>query len=132
MHGTPKPRDIDFDGLVRKTASGDVVPVEFLDGGSIHRFWVVTSDRERYYDILGGAPQTTGAEKKPTGRASSDAPTCRPQVTLVPPQRTVDWSDRGHWDAARMPCRYCGAATNMRDPQLRPSCKVCHEAHQPT
>ena len=131
MHATPKPRDIDFDGLVRKTAAGDVVPVEFLDGASVHRFWVVTSDRERYYDILGGAPQTRGVEKTPSAHASRNAPTCRPQVTLIPPQRTVDWSDRKHWDAARLPCRYCGTATNMRDLQRRPSCKVCHEEHQP-
>ncbi|MFB7211114.1 hypothetical protein [Streptomyces sp. NPDC056255] len=66
-----------------------------------------------------------------TQEAVAGGQACQPQVPLVPPQRAVDWSDRKHWDAARLPCRYCGAATNMRDLQQRPSCKVCHEEHQP-
>lgn len=130
-HTTPRPLGILFDDLVRKTASGLIVPVEHKAGRTVHRFWVTDTDRERYYDILGGAPQITGAEEKPSAHASRNAPTCRPQVTLIPPQRTVNWNDPKHWGAAQLPCRYCGAGTNLRDLQQRPSCKVCHEEHQP-
>lgn len=128
---TPRPLGILFDDLVRKTASGLIVPVEHKVGRTVHRFWVTDTDREQYYDILGGAPQIVSEDEKPWAHAGRNAPTCRPQVTLVPPQRTVNGSDPKHWDAARLPCRYCGTSTNLRDMQRRPSCKVCHEEHQP-
>ncbi|MEE1812620.1 hypothetical protein [Streptomyces sp. BE133] len=131
-HATPKPRDIDFDNLVRETAAGLVVPVEFPDGSSVHRFWVSAADRARYYDILGGAPlKAQGSEWGPKGHSSSDGPTCRPQVTLIPSQRpTVDWRSASHWSATQRPCRFCGGATNLRDDRQLPAHKVCHEAQQ--
>ncbi|MFI5744163.1 hypothetical protein ACIA9I_38120 [Streptomyces anulatus] len=83
-HTTPRPLGILFDDLVRKTASGLIVPVEHKVGRTVHRFWVTDTDREQYYDILGGAPQIVSEDEKPSAHASRNAPTCRPQVTFGP------------------------------------------------
>ncbi|MFJ1900491.1 hypothetical protein [Streptomyces sp. NPDC088115] len=129
-HSTPKPRDIDFDSLVRSTAAGLVVPVEFPDKTTTHRFWVSADDRDRYYDLLGGAPSgPAGPELVPKGHASNDGPTCRPRVTLIPSQRpTVDWRSASHWSSTARPCRFCGSVTNLRDDRQLPAHKVCYEA----
>ncbi|WP_331728795.1 hypothetical protein OG693_39435 (plasmid) [Streptomyces sp. NBC_01259] len=129
-HSTPKPRDIDFDSLVRSTAAGLVVPVEFPDKTTTHRFWVSADDRDRYYDLLGGAPSgPAGPELVPKGHASNDGPTCRPRATLIPSQRpTVDWRSASHWSSTARPCRFCGSVTNLRDDRQLPAHKVCYEA----
>lgn len=98
-HVTPKPRDILFDDLVRKTASGLVVPIEHQVGRLTHRFWVTSQDQLRYIDVLGvPTPHGGGAaeESTPSAHASENAPTCRPQVApedayalLIPGQRAV-------------------------------------------
>lgn len=129
-HATPKPRDIDFDGLVRKTAAGLVVPVEFRDGSSTHRFWVSDADRDRYYDILGGAPAGGVEESGRTraGHASVDAPTCRPRVVLTSPGRVLDWRDSStHWSSEMRPCRHCKGMTPLRNDFGVPAHKVCEE-----
>ncbi|MFF8250032.1 hypothetical protein [Streptomyces griseus] len=131
-HTTPRPLGILFDDLVRKTASGLIVPVEHKVGRDIHRFWVTDTDRERYYDILSGALPAMDAEEKPAAHASSNAPTCRPQMTLVPSQRNPDWSDSERWAREMRACRTCGLYANLRDLQVNPFCELCQEEHQLT
>lgn len=134
MHAVPKPRDVRFDDLVRGTAAGLIVPLEFRFRSRTHRFWTPAADRDRYFDILGGRPDGDAPEPQPPGFASNDDPTCRPDKARTRPSRkahlpvqVVDWSDPRHWSPERAPCRYCGRLTNLRDSQGRPSDKVCYE-----
>ncbi|MFI7103199.1 hypothetical protein ACIBK8_28060 [Streptomyces sp. NPDC050161] len=46
-HVTPKPRDVLFDDLVRKTAAGLIVPITHRTGSTTHRFWVTDADRDQ-------------------------------------------------------------------------------------
>ncbi|MER8158122.1 hypothetical protein [Streptomyces sp. NPDC094472] len=39
----------------------------------------------------------------------------------------LDWRSPGHWSWDAKPCRYCGAATNLRDSKRKPAHKVCAE-----
>lgn len=79
MHATPKPRDIMFDDLVRGTAGGEVVPLEYPTGSRNQRFWVPSGDRDRYLDLLdGNLDALKDPEPEPTDGASPNAPTCRP------------------------------------------------------
>ncbi|MFE7757659.1 hypothetical protein [Streptomyces sp. NPDC057429] len=93
-HTTPKPRDVFFDDLVRKTAAGLIVPVEFRGGSRTHRFWVTDRDRDRYADLNNGLPVLPSAEtedhdQKSSG-ASRRAPTCRPHTaTPAMPSHTA-------------------------------------------
>ncbi|MFI1607621.1 hypothetical protein ACH4YN_36835 [Streptomyces griseofuscus] len=86
MHATPKPRDVFFDDLVRQTAAGLIVPVEFRDGSRTHRFWVTDSDRDRYADLTSGRPVSPSPDLEdldlgPVKEGSRRAPTCRPMLS---------------------------------------------------
>ncbi|MFF3015446.1 hypothetical protein [Streptomyces sp. NPDC057939] len=102
-HATPKPRDVLFDDLVRRTAAGTIVPVEYRRGTKIDKFWVTDEDRDRLTELQEGVltlppPQQDDARSK----SSPNRPTCRPTATpadpvpggapvpiaSVPPQRT--------------------------------------------
>ncbi|MFF0561926.1 hypothetical protein [Streptomyces sp. NPDC004266] len=89
-HVTPKPRDVFFDDLVRKTAAGLIVPIEHRTGAKTQRFWVTDADQERLADHNSGRPVLPSVEPEderdlPTG-ASHRAPTCRPfaQTAAIP------------------------------------------------
>lgn len=126
MHVTPKPRDIMFDDLVRRTASGLIVPLEHQVGARVHRFWVDDQDYARYAD-LHGVPGPQVDPKETVGRGSEGGPTCRPTVTLVPAQRVLDWSDRSRSLSQGMPCRHCGKVAHLVDDYGVPCHKVCQE-----
>ncbi|MGW9436105.1 hypothetical protein [Streptomyces sp. NPDC055607] len=88
-HVTPKPRDVFFDDLVRKTAAGLIVPIEHRTGSRTHRFWVTHEDHQRLADHHSGLPVPPSADPEeerdlPTG-ASYRAPTCRPSAQATPP-----------------------------------------------
>ncbi|MGP3684111.1 hypothetical protein ACTVZO_05255 [Streptomyces sp. IBSNAI002] len=55
-----------------------------------------------------------------TGRRPRRAPP-------APPTGVLDWSDRRHWARTQAPCRYCRAATFLRDDDGLPADKVCAE-----
>ncbi|GAB7035938.1 hypothetical protein AB0G35_31165 [Streptomyces sp. NPDC021749] len=145
IHVTPKPRDILFDDLVRKTAASLVVPVQHKTGSRTHRFWVTRADRDRLNDLthddstLPPAPQTGPAPS----RASRRPPTCRPNRALTHPPapngsteqsvtgataRILDWHSDEHWSFESQPCRHCRRPTHLLDDQGKPSHKVCAEA----
>jgi hypothetical protein len=134
VHAEPKPRDIMFDDVVRGTAAGVVVPLEYRLRSRTHRFWVPAPDRERYWDILEDKPVTDDDPASPSS-ASRNPPTCRPQQdqaqsrpeTLPRQVRVVDWNHPRHWSPTPAPCRYCAKPANMRDDQGRSTHKVCYE-----
>ncbi|MEU9523289.1 hypothetical protein [Streptomyces sp. NPDC048224] len=78
-HATAKPRDVFFDDMVRQTAAGTIVPIQFRAGKTTHRYWVTSADRDRLDDLdsddtrLPPERETTSA----TG-ASRNRPTCQP------------------------------------------------------
>ncbi|MER6736558.1 hypothetical protein [Streptomyces puniciscabiei] len=83
FHATPKPRDILFDDLVRQTAAGTVVPVQFhAGGGTAHRFWVADKDRDRLDDLRSDDTQLPPVREEPDTavRASRNRPTCKPAL----------------------------------------------------
>ncbi|GGQ97455.1 hypothetical protein ACIRPJ_33270 [Streptomyces asoensis] len=84
-HATPVPKDILFDDLVRETAAGTIVPVQFRTPNKTHRFWATHADHNRYKDLLdddGRLPASS--EDVPTpSRASHNRPTCRPELTAT-------------------------------------------------
>lgn len=85
-HATPVPHDVLFDDLVRQTAAGAIVPIQFHTSTKVHRFWVTHADRNRYNDLrsddtrLPEAPQ----DVQPPSRASHNRPTCRPGLADTP------------------------------------------------
>jgi hypothetical protein len=91
-HATPKPRDVLFDEMVRQTAAGTIVPIQFRAGTTVHRFWVTSADRARLDDLYSDDTQlpTPERETAPATGASRNLPTCRPAaapITLqTPPQ----------------------------------------------
>ncbi|CAM5514035.1 putative protein OS=Streptomyces rimosus subsp. rimosus (strain ATCC / DSM 40260 / JCM 4667 / NRRL 2234) OX=1265868 GN=SRIM_040615 PE=4 SV=1 [Streptomyces rimosus subsp. rimosus] len=88
-HVTPKPKDVLFDDLVRKTAAGLIVPVEHQLGSKAHRFWVTDADRDRLEDHNAGRPVLPAVEpedeRELPHRASYRPPTCRPSVPPAAP-----------------------------------------------
>ncbi|KOU09246.1 hypothetical protein ADK87_05535 [Streptomyces sp. NRRL F-4711] len=52
-HATAKPRDVFFDDMVRQTAAGTIVPIQFRAGKTVHRYWVTDADRDRLDDLDG-------------------------------------------------------------------------------
>ncbi|MET9760990.1 hypothetical protein ABZ016_18285 [Streptomyces sp. NPDC006372] len=81
FHATPKPRDVLFDDLVRRTAAGTIVPVQFRVGATTHRFWVTDADRDRLEDLRSDDTQLPPAqEPNPPARASRNRPTCKPSL----------------------------------------------------
>jgi hypothetical protein len=86
FHATPTPRSILFDELVRRTAAGTIVPVEFRAGSSKHRFWVTDTDRGRLEDLLSDDTRMPPAcEPAAPDHASHNRPTCKP----VPPTPVI-------------------------------------------
>ncbi|MFJ6556794.1 hypothetical protein ACIQNT_31870 [Streptomyces luteogriseus] len=81
FHATPKPRDVFFDDLVRRTAAGAIVPVHFRVGATTHRFWVTDADRDRLEDLRSDDTQLPPAQDPvPSARASRNRPTCKPSL----------------------------------------------------
>lgn len=37
--------------MVRQTAAGTIVPIQFRAGKSVHRYWVTSADRDRLEDL---------------------------------------------------------------------------------
>lgn len=131
-HVTPKPRDILFDDLVRRTAAGLIVPVEHRIGSRTHRFWAPTDDRNRYLDAFGGAIEASDRDEKARPHASQAGPTCqpRPRIEIHRPAISLNWRDRSHVAPALGTCRICGMRTMLLDDAGRPACKVCVEGEQ--
>ncbi|MEV5240380.1 hypothetical protein AB0K89_14935 [Streptomyces cinnamoneus] len=88
-HVTPKPKDVFFDDLVRRTAAGLIVPVEHQLGSKTHRFWVTDTDRDRLDDHNAGCPVLPSVEpedeRELPHRASHRPPTCRPPAPVADP-----------------------------------------------
>ncbi|WP_432038651.1 hypothetical protein [Streptomyces cucumeris] len=85
-HATPKPRDILFDDLVRETAAGAVVPIQFRIGTKPQRFWVTSEDRGRLDELRADDSQMPAFQQaEPLARASWNRPTCR-----LSPRETAD------------------------------------------
>ncbi|MFG3016773.1 hypothetical protein ACGFZB_41240 [Streptomyces cinerochromogenes] len=86
VHATPTPRSILFDDLVRSTAAGLVVPIQFRTVTKQQRFWVTDADRDRLEELyaddtqLPPAPDATGS----ADRASYNRPTCKTTRDTVP------------------------------------------------
>lgn len=79
FHATPKPRGILFDDLVRRTAAGAIVPVQFRVGGTTHRFWV--TDTDRLEDLRSDDTQLPPVrEPDAPAHASRNRPTCNPPL----------------------------------------------------
>ncbi|MBZ6093139.1 hypothetical protein KVH02_33225 [Streptomyces olivaceus] len=128
QHATPKPRDVLFDDLVRKTAAGLILPLEYWSGSRMQRFWVPADERDRYYDAF-GQPSSSGEIAGPrAGRGSSEGPTCRPRTNLATTRRVLDWRDQSHWSFDAKPCKYCQQLTNLVDDAGTHMHKVCREA----
>ncbi|WP_331732460.1 hypothetical protein OG592_41780 (plasmid) [Streptomyces avidinii] len=72
-----------FDDLVRRTAAGTIVPVEYLRGTKVDRFWVTDADRDRLADLQSGVivlPPTQPDDS--SSKSSPNLPTCRPTAIL--------------------------------------------------
>ncbi|MFJ9675255.1 hypothetical protein ACIRP5_31230 [Streptomyces sp. NPDC101221] len=78
-HATAKPRDVFFDDMVRQTAAGTIVPIQFRAGKTVHRYWVTSADRDRLDDLdsddIRLPPER---ETTPATGASRNRPTCQP------------------------------------------------------
>ncbi|MER5582263.1 hypothetical protein ABT090_11515 [Streptomyces asoensis] len=90
-HATPVPKDVLFDDLVRETAAGTIVPVQFRTPNKTHRFWATHADHNRYKDLLDDEGQLPAIpEDVPTpSRASHNRPTCRPELTATSSEATT-------------------------------------------
>lgn len=84
FHTTPQVSPIGFDDLVRKTAAGLIVPLEYSSGARTHRFWVPREDRERYLDNGAGEAAVGPQDESPKAAASASAagPTCQPRQVI--------------------------------------------------
>lgn len=128
IHAVPKPRDVMFDDLVRRTAAGLIVPLEYRSGSRTQRFWVPADERERYYEVAGAPELDPKGEEQRAGRGSGNGPTCRPRITISSSRHVLDWRDQSHWAAQPKPCRYCRKPTNLVDDHGIHMHKVCHES----
>ncbi|MEU8746508.1 hypothetical protein AB0C39_22970 [Streptomyces parvulus] len=78
-HATAKPRDVFFDDMVRQTAAGTIVPIQFRAGKTMHRYWVTSADRDRLDDLHGNDTRLPAdRDIAPASGASRNRPTCRP------------------------------------------------------
>lgn len=95
-HATPTPKDVLFDDLVRRTAAGSIVPIQFRTANKVHRFWVTHADQERYNDLLSDATQVPPAREDSTApaRASRNRPTCRPDPSVNPSAQSTRQADQ--------------------------------------
>ncbi|MER6291143.1 hypothetical protein [Streptomyces sviceus] len=85
-HATPTPKDVLFDDLVRQTAAGTIVPIEFRTATKTHRFWVAHTDHERYTDLLSDdtrLPPLQDEDAPSAFSASRNRPTCQPSPTAA-------------------------------------------------
>jgi hypothetical protein len=83
-HATAKPRDIFFDDMVRQTAAGTIVPIQFRAGKTVHRYWVTSADRDRLDDLNSDDTRLPiERDAAPASGASRNRPTCQP--TVAPP-----------------------------------------------
>jgi hypothetical protein len=84
-HTTPVPKDVLFDDLVRKTAAGAIVPIQFRTATKLHRFWVAHTDQNRYNDLLSDDTQLPDVPEdvQIPSRASHNRPTCRPDLAIA-------------------------------------------------
>ncbi|MEU0119430.1 hypothetical protein ABZ137_38565 [Streptomyces bobili] len=86
-HATPKPRDVLFDDMVRRTAAGTIVPIQFRAGTTVHRYWVTSADRDRLDDLHSDDTRLPPErEAAPANGASRNRPTCQPAAV---PSSTV-------------------------------------------
>ncbi|MEU5029285.1 hypothetical protein [Streptomyces milbemycinicus] len=81
-HATPKPRDVLFDDLfddlVRQTAAGTIVPVQFHTATKRQRFWVTSQDRDLLDELHNDDSRMPAVQQgESSGRASHNRPTCR-------------------------------------------------------
>lgn len=79
-HPRPELNPIQFDDLVRGTAAGELVPIEFKLSTRINRFWVPAADRDRYLDATGRFDEDE-EDTEQRSHASPAGPTCRPRPT---------------------------------------------------
>jgi hypothetical protein len=72
------------DDLVRRTAAGTIVPVQFRVGGTTHRFWATDTDRDRLEDLRSDDTELPPVREPdaPT-RASRNRPTCKPALSAT-------------------------------------------------
>ncbi|MFE6632093.1 hypothetical protein ACFVNB_33265 [Streptomyces rochei] len=78
-HATAKPRDVFFDDMVRQTAAGTIVPIQFRAGKTVHRYWVTSADRDRLEDLDSDDTHLPPErEVTPATGASRNRPTCQP------------------------------------------------------
>jgi hypothetical protein len=115
-HATPKPRDVLFDDLVRKTAAGLIVPLDYRNGSRTHRFWVPADDRARYLNAM-GAPEGNEEVPRTASGASTAGPTCRPRERIEVAR-----------DASGQPippCRFCGEPASLLGPEGQPEHWSC-------
>ncbi|MFF3932820.1 hypothetical protein [Streptomyces hirsutus] len=83
-HATPKPRDVLFDDMVRQTAAGTIVPIQFRAGSTVHRYWVTSADRDRLDDLDSDDTRLPSERESTSATGTSrNRPTCRPAD--VPP-----------------------------------------------
>ncbi|MFE1076051.1 hypothetical protein ACFW5W_33185 [Streptomyces sp. NPDC058783] len=81
-HATAKPRDVFFDDMVRQTAAGTIVPIQFRAGTKVHRYWVTNADRDRLDDLDSDDTRLPPErENTPATGASRNRPTCQPATT---------------------------------------------------
>jgi hypothetical protein len=80
-HATAKPRDVFFDDMVRQTAAGTIVPIQFRAGKTVHRYWVTSADRDRLDDLNSDDTRLPiERDAAPARGASRNRPTCQPTV----------------------------------------------------
>ncbi|WP_254402230.1 hypothetical protein [Streptomyces sp. AC555_RSS877] len=85
-HATPKPRDVLFDELVRHTAAGTIVPIQFRTATKLHRFWVTSQDRLRLDDLRSDDTELPPLQEPDSpASASRNRPTCKPGMTTATP-----------------------------------------------
>ncbi|MFF8866265.1 hypothetical protein ACF08B_29915 [Streptomyces sp. NPDC015139] len=83
-HATPTPRDILFDDLVRSTAAGLIVPIQFRTATKQHRFWVTDADRDRLDDLY--------ADDSQLHRCPARSPRTGQATTAPPANRSRRWA----------------------------------------
>ncbi|MGC2997235.1 hypothetical protein ACPF8X_02210 [Streptomyces sp. G35A] len=135
-HATAKPRDVLFDDMVRQTAAGTIVPIQFRAGKTVHRYWVTNVDRDRLEDLdsddirLPPEREDTHA----TG-ASRNRPTCQPATA---PPTAQDSPPPDGFPATRplltaLPLQPAAPAAETTPPNLEtaPPALTQREAHTP-
>ncbi|WP_327135384.1 hypothetical protein OG311_37255 [Streptomyces sp. NBC_01343] len=72
-----------IDDLVRRTAAATIVPVEYLRGTKVDRFWVTDADRDRLADLQSRVIVPPLAQwDDSSSKTSPNLPTCRRTASL--------------------------------------------------